>query len=227
MPSKRRTDDIETLRIKLRRVDNFVSTFEYYTEQLRGRLVVEATCQTEGGGPELLVLIRESLAEMAGAGFVRSFIDEDLAQVRQELGADQQQSIDSLWASIHTQAAHVLSGQHPGEEAHAVAVLQLARDILLFLEEALRPAKVFRDSLVNELGRRSKRESPAAITPAKLRDARDDRIRELHRQNPDATNAELTKLCREDSQIKAFGQKVSKDIVRDAIRWKRGKRRSQ
>jgi hypothetical protein len=224
---KSSSGDIETLRIKLRRVDEFVSTFEYYTEQLRGRLVVDAICQTEGGGPELLLLIKESLAEMAKAGFVKSFIDEDVARVRQDLGAHHQQSIDSQWASIHTQADRVLSDEHPDEEAQAVAVLKLAGDILLFLEEGLRPAKAFRDSLANELGRRSKRDNPATMTRGTSRDARDDRIRELARLNPDMSNAKLAELCEGDPQIKATQQRVSKDIVRDAKRGKRGKRRSQ
>jgi hypothetical protein len=69
---KSSSGDIETLRIELRRVDEFVSTFEHYVEQFRGRVVVAATCQTEGGGPELLLLIRESLAEMAKVGFAKS-----------------------------------------------------------------------------------------------------------------------------------------------------------
>jgi hypothetical protein len=227
VPPKRRTDDIESLRIKLRRVDDFVSTFEYYVEQLRGRVVVEAICQTEGGGPELLLLIKDSLAEMAKAGFVKSFIDRDIADAREALGSDHQQEIESQWETILAQAARVLSDRHLDEEAHVVDVLHFASDVLRFLENGLRPAKVFRDSLANELGRQSKQENPATMTRAKLLDARDDRIRELVRQNPDASNAQLAELCREDSQIKDTRQKVSKDIVRDAKRGKRGKRRSQ
>jgi len=211
----RSLEDIETLRIKLRRIDEFVSTFEVHAEQLRSEVWTEAIIQTENDAPKLLLVIKDSLAEMAKAGLATSFIEEDIEQVRTELGADHQERISALGVSIATRAKRIRGNVYPDptEVDFSVEVLHLANDIIQLLEEATKPARILRDRFADELSKRS-----SGITTRKVaRRRRDRRIRELAEENPTLNRTELTKLCQEDSVIKATGERVTVHIVREAL----------
>lgn len=218
------SEDVETLRHKLRAVTRLIESFEARVEKLWGRVSTEALVQEQENPKRLLEATREGCIRIANLGGPTSLIQDDLSQATADLGIEQQQRLNDLFRSIAVRSAKFLNRESLGLSQKQLywEALHLTAEIGRLIEEALEPARLVRKQLMEELRQRTAAEKQRGRRA--LKNKRDQRIRELKRENPGCSLTKLARIALEDPRIQQLKEPVSKDIVREALtrRKKRG-----